>query len=137
METNERRAEQTEKSEKFYFDAVKKNSYFKLNGIFNALGLSSSLCGTNYLREAIVISICERQVGLPLMKTVYKKVAENFGTTPEKVEKSIRNAVNSSLNRCRKENIDFVFGRTIFTDKIKPTSGELIALITDKILYGN
>ncbi|MBR1868011.1 MAG: sporulation initiation factor Spo0A C-terminal domain-containing protein [Clostridia bacterium] len=121
----------------FLSEAQRKRACFKLLGIFNALGLSSNLSGTNYLREAVLISVGERENGSPVMKDVYLRVALKFGTTQDKVERAIRNAIKVGMSRCRKENIDYVFGRTIFTERIKPTSSELIALLTDKILYEN
>ena len=119
----------------FIKEAQKKNARFRLVGIFNALGLSSHLSGTNYLREIVLLSVAEREERAPSMKELYFKVAEKFGETPEKVERAIRNAVSVAMTRCKKENFDYVFGRNVFTERIKPTSAELVALLTDKILY--
>ena len=66
-------------------------------------------------------------------KITYPKVAKKFNTTPSRVERAIRHAIEVAWNRGRMETLNALFGYTISTGKGKPTNSEFIALIADKI----
>ena len=68
-----------------------------------------------------------------ITKVLYPQVAKNFGTTPSRVERAIRHAIEVAWSRGKMETLDALFGYTIDTGKGKPTNSEFIALIADKI----
>ena len=69
-----------------------------------------------------------------ITKSLYPAVAERFQTTPSKVERAIRHAIEVAWNRGKIENINTIYGIKIFARGDKPTNGELIALVSDKLL---
>ena len=68
-----------------------------------------------------------------ITKVLYPTIADNFQTTPSRVERAIRHAIEVAWSRGRMETLDAFFGYTINTGKGKPTNSEFIALIADKI----
>lgn len=68
-----------------------------------------------------------------ITKILYPTIAKRFQTTPSRVERAIRHAIEVAWSRGRMETLDALFGYTIDTGKGKPTNSEFIALIADKI----
>lgn len=68
-----------------------------------------------------------------ITKSLYPAIAEKFDTSPSKVERAIRHAIEVAWNRGKIENINMIFGLKIYSANDKPTNGEFIALIADKI----
>ena len=68
-----------------------------------------------------------------ITKILYPTIAKRFQTTPSRVERAIRHAIEVAWGRGSLEVIDELFGYTISTGKGKPTNSEFIALIADKI----
>ena len=68
-----------------------------------------------------------------ITKTLYPEIAKKYETTPSRVERAIRHAIEVAWNRGRMETLDALFGYSSNTGKGKPTNSEFIALIADKI----
>ena len=68
-----------------------------------------------------------------ITKILYPTLAKKFKTTPSRVERAIRHAIEVAWNRGNIETINKIFGYTVNTNKGKPTNSEFIALISDKI----
>ena len=66
-------------------------------------------------------------------KELYPSIAKKFNTTPSRVERAIRHAIEVAWSRGKMDTIDELFGYTVSTGKGKPTNSEFIALIADKI----
>lgn len=107
-----------------------------LSEIFIALGFLPNLSGTNYLREAVKIETERAGKNRSKMKDLYPLVAKEFFTTAERVERSIRNALEVAWNRGGEKNFNSVFGKNLFGRYSRPTSSELIGLLADKITFG-
>ena len=69
-----------------------------------------------------------------ITKKLYPSIAERFDTSASKVERAIRHAIEVAWNRGKIENINSIFGLTIYAKNEKPTNGEFIALVADKML---
>ncbi|NLG36489.1 MAG: sporulation transcription factor Spo0A, partial [Clostridiales bacterium] len=69
-----------------------------------------------------------------ITKQLYPSVAKHYNTTPSKVERAIRHAIEVAWTRGRIENINHIFGYNIYTKHDKPTNGEFVALVADKLL---
>ena len=88
---------------------------------------------TNILREAIIMSVNDMDVLNYITKELYPSIAKKCNTTPSRVERAIRHAIEVAWNRGKVDAIDALFGYTINNHKGKPTNSEFIALIADRL----
>jgi len=101
--------------------------------MIHEIGVPAHIKGYQYLREAIMMSVEDPTMISSITKILYPTIAKNFQTTPSRVERAIRHAIEVAWSRGRMETLDALFGYTIDTGKGKPTNSEFIALIADKI----
>lgn len=106
----------------------------KISYIFMTVGIPAHIKGYKFLREAIKISIQDPNIINSITKKLYPSIAERFETTSSKVERAIRHAIEVAWNRGKIENINDLFGVTVYSSNEKPTNGEFIALVADKML---
>lgn len=106
----------------------------KLANIFISVGIPAHIKGYQFLREAIKMTIDSPEVINSITKKLYPGIAENFNTSPSKVERAIRHAIEVAWNRGKIENINQIFGIKIYSSNDKPTNGEFIALLADKMI---
>ena len=106
----------------------------KLSKVFLSVGIPAHIKGFQFLREAIKLTIEEPNIINSITKRLYPAVAEIFDTTPSKVERAIRHAIEVAWNRGKIENINNLFGMKVYGINDKPTNGEFIALVADKML---
>jgi len=86
------------------------------------------------LREAIKMAIRKPDIINSITKELYPSIADHFDTSASKVERAIRHAIEVAWNRGKIENINNVFGIRVYSNNEKPTNGEFIALVADKML---
>ena len=101
--------------------------------IIHEIGVPAHIKGYQYLREAIMMSVEDPAMISSITKILYPTIAKRFQTTPSRVERAIRHAIEVAWSRGRMETLDAMFGYTIDTGKGKPTNSEFIALIADRI----
>lgn len=101
--------------------------------IIHDVGVPAHIKGYQYLREAIVMSVLDMDMLNSVTKILYPEVAKKFKTTPSRVERAIRHAIEVAWSRGKVDTIEELFGYTVSIGKGKPTNSEFIALITDKI----
>ena len=101
--------------------------------VIHQLGVPAHIKGYHYLREAILASLANGALLESVTKSLYPTVAERFETTPSRVERTIRHAIEIAWDRGNLDTLNSFFGYTVDTSKGKPTNSEFIALITDKI----
>lgn len=106
----------------------------RLSSIFIRAGIPPHIKGYQFLREAVKLAVAYPEMINSITKKLYPSIAEIFQTTPSKVERAIRHAIEVAWNRGKIENINAIFGIKIYNKGEKPTNGELIALVADKIL---
>ncbi len=106
----------------------------KISNIFITVGIPAHIKGYQYLREAIKMTIDTPEIINSITKKLYPEVAEHFNTSPSKVERAIRHAIEVAWNRGKIENINTLFGVRVYNHNEKPTNGEFIALVADKML---
>ena len=106
----------------------------KISYIFMTVGIPAHIKGYKFLREAIKLSIQDPNIINSITKKLYPSIAERFETTSSKVERAIRHAIEVAWNRGKIENINDLFGVTVYSSNEKPTNGEFIALVADKML---
>lgn len=108
----------------------------KITSIFLTIGIPAHIKGYQFLREAIKIVIKSPETINSITKELYPGIAKNFDTSPSKVERAIRHAIEVAWTRGKIENINTIFGYNIYTKNDKPTNGEFIALIADRLTLG-
>lgn len=101
--------------------------------IIHEIGVPAHIKGYQYLREAIIMSVRDMEMLNSITKILYPEIAKKYQTTPSRVERAIRHAIEVAWSRGKMDTIDELFGYTIHNGKGKPTNSEFIALIADKI----
>ncbi len=101
--------------------------------MIHEIGVPAHIKGYQYLREAIIMSVEDTEMLNSITKILYPSIAKKFQTTPSRVERAIRHAIEVAWSRGKMETLDALFGYTINIGKGKPTNSEFIALIADKI----
>lgn len=104
-----------------------------VTNMIHDIGVPAHIKGYQYLREAIMMSVNDPAMISSITKLLYPTIAKRFQTTPSRVERAIRHAIEVAWSRGKMETLDTLFGYTINTGKGKPTNSEFIALIADKI----
>lgn len=106
----------------------------KISNIFISIGIPAHIKGYQFLREAVKLAVEEPEIIGSITKKLYPTIAEKFETSSSKVERGMRHAIEVAWNRGKIENINSLFGLKIYSSNEKPTNGELIALIADKMI---
>ena len=99
--------------------------------IIHEIGVPAHIKGYQYLREAIILTINDMDIINAVTKVLYPTVAKKFGTTPSRVERAIRHAIEVAWDRGDLETLQKFFGYTVSNIKGKPTNSEFIAMIAD------
>lgn len=106
----------------------------RISNIFITVGIPAHIKGYQFLREAIKMAIDNPEIINSITKKLYPSIAERFDTSSSKVERAIRHAIEVAWNRGKIENINTLFGIRVYSNNEKPTNGEFIALVADKML---
>ncbi len=101
--------------------------------VIHEIGVPAHIKGYQYLREAIILAINDMDVINAVTKVLYPDVAKKFGTTPSRVERAIRHAIEVAWDRGDLEVLQKFFGYTVSNIKGKPTNSEFIAMIADRL----
>ena len=106
----------------------------RITNIFLTVGIPAHIKGYQFLREAIMMAVNKPEIINSITKELYPSIAVKFNTSSSKVERAIRHAIEVAWNRGKIENINNVFGLKVYSSNEKPTNGEFIALVSDKML---
>lgn len=106
----------------------------KITNIFLTVGIPAHIKGYQFLREAIKMAVEDPHIINNITKKLYPGIANTYSTTASKVERAIRHAIEVAWNKGKIENINDVFGLHVYDTHEKPTNGEFIALVADKML---
>ncbi|TYP51650.1 sporulation transcription factor Spo0A [Thermosediminibacter litoriperuensis] len=109
------------------------NLEMEITNIIHEIGIPAHIKGYFYLREAIAMVVNNVELLGAVTKVLYPTIASKYKTTPSRVERAIRHAIEVAWNRGCIETINNLFGYTIPKDKGKPTNSEFIAMISDKL----
>lgn len=108
----------------------------KITNIFITVGIPAHIKGYYFLRDAIKMAVDDPHIINSITKRLYPSIAEMYQTSASKVERAIRHAIEVAWNKGKIENINDVFGLRVYDTNEKPTNGEFIALVADKMLLG-
>jgi two-component system response regulator (stage 0 sporulation protein A) len=114
-----------------------RNLEVEVTRMIHQMGVPAHVKGYQYLRDAIVSVVQEVSLLGAVTKELYPMIADKYNTTPSRVERAIRHAIELAWDR---GNIDFMnrfFGYTINVDRGKPTNSEFIAMVADKLRMAN
>lgn len=101
--------------------------------IIHELGMPAHIKGYQYVREAIVLTIKDVSMIHAVTKVLYPTVARRHNTTPSCVERAIRHAIEVAWNRGRLEAANRMYGMKLFDKQDRPSNGEFIATVADKV----
>lgn len=105
----------------------------RVTNMIHDVGVPAHIKGYQYIREAIMEVVEDEDIINAVTKTLYPNLASKFNTTPSRVERAIRHAIEVAWNRGQIEIHDKIFGYTVNSNKGKPTNSEFIAMIADKL----
>ncbi len=111
----------------------KENLEALVTNIIHEVGVPAHIKGYQYLREAIIMVVDNIDIINQITKNLYPEIAKKYGTTPSRVERAIRHAIEVAWGRGQQEVVESIFGYTISAAKGKPTNSEFIAMISDKL----
>lgn len=111
----------------------KENLEALVTNVIHEVGVPAHIKGYQYLREAIMMVVNDIDVINQITKQLYPDIAKKFNTTPSRVERAIRHAIEVAWGRGQTDTVESIFGYTVSAAKGKPTNSEFIAMISDKL----
>lgn len=105
----------------------------EVTSVIHEIGIPAHIKGYRYLREAILMVVNRVELLGGITKELYPTIARNHNTTPSRVERAIRHAIEVAWSRGNLETINSLFGHTVNRDRGKPTNSEFIAMVADKL----
>lgn len=105
----------------------------QITNLFLTLGIPAHIKGYQYLREAVRMVLDNHDVINRITKELYPGIARKFDTSASKVERAMRHAIEVAWTRGRLDTVNQMYGYKVFAREDKPTNGEFIALVSDKI----
>lgn len=118
-----------------YFKENKSNNTIKLKitDMLHNLGIPSNLKGYSYIRDGIEMMYNDTSVMGAITKELYPRLARSYETTSSRVERAIRHAIEISWSRGDYDYMEELFGNSVDCDKSKPTNGEFIVTLADRL----
>ncbi|NPV90375.1 MAG: sporulation transcription factor Spo0A [Firmicutes bacterium] len=114
-----------------------RNLDLEVTNIIHQMGVPAHIKGYQYLRDAILLVIGEINLLGAVTKELYPMIAQKYTTTPSRVERAIRHAIELAWDRGNVDMMNKFFGYTINVERGKPTNSEFIAMIADKLRIGS
>lgn len=105
----------------------------RVTEIIHEIGVPAHIKGYKYLRDAVIRVVNSPDLVEAITKELYPQVAKEFSTTPSRVERAIRHAIEVAWDRGDLDTLQYWFGYTVSSTKGKPTNSEFVSLISDKI----
>ncbi len=105
----------------------------EITNLIHEIGVPAHIKGYQYLREAILIAVDDMDILNAVTKQLYPAIAQKYDTTPSRVERAIRHAIEVAWSRGKMDTIEKLFSYSISIGKGKPTNSEFIALIADRM----
>ena len=116
------------------YHAVDENFLRKeITKLIRTLGMPAHVLGYEYTREAILLALGNKEMLRSITTELYPAVAQAFNTTPSRVERAIRHAVDLAWDRGDLDTLQKFFGFTVSSKKGKPTNSEFISALADHL----
>ncbi|MDA8442643.1 MAG: sporulation transcription factor Spo0A [Peptococcaceae bacterium] len=108
----------------------------EVTNIIHQMGVPAHVKGYQYLRDAIIMVVNEVNLLGAVTKELYPMIAVKYSTTPSRVERAIRHAIELAWDRGNIDMMNRFFGYTINIERGKPTNSEFVAMVADKLRIG-
>lgn len=116
------------------YKAVDENFLRKeITKLLHTLGMPTHVLGYEYTREAILITLGNKDILRSITGELYPAVSKRFNVTPTRVERAIRHAVELAWDRGDLDTIQKFFGFTTSPKKGKPTNKEFLSAVADHL----
>ena len=116
------------------YKAIDENFLRKeITKLLHTLGMPAHVLGYEYTREAILIALGNKDILRAITGELYPAVSKVFNTTPTRVERAIRHAVELAWDRGDLDTIQKFFGFTTSPKKGKPTNKEFLSALADHL----
>lgn len=106
----------------------------RISNVFLAAGIPPHIKGYGFLRSGVKLAIKDPAILGNITKKLYPMIAKEYSTSPSKVERAIRHAIEVAWNRGRIEALNSIFGVSFYQSGDKPTNSEFIALVADRLI---
>ncbi len=113
--------------------SMDKDLEITITEILHQIGVPAHIKGYHYLRDAITMAVNRPEIINAVTKELYPSVAKKYETTPSRVERAIRHAIEVAWDRGDVDVLNSYFGYTIHNGRGKPTNSEFIAMISDRM----
>lgn len=120
------------KNERYNFQKI--SVYDQVAEILKKLGIAPDKNGFHYLRKAIYECYLEPSLLTSITKEIYPMLAKSFSKKESCIERSIRSAIETGWDRGNYEYSNELFSNCVDYYKTKPTNGEFIAIVVDKLM---
>jgi two-component system response regulator (stage 0 sporulation protein A) len=110
-----------------------KDLEFEVTEIMRKIGIPPNIRGYKYIRNAVMMAVKDFEILNSITKQLYPAIAKGHNTTPNRVERAMRHAIEVTWSRGQLDAIDSIFGYTVNINKGKPTNSEFIAMMADKL----
>lgn len=117
--------------------SLEKELEITVTEILHQIGVPAHIKGYHYLRDSIIMCVCRPEIINAVTKELYPSVAQKYETTPSRVERAIRHAIEVAWDRGDVDILNSYFGYTIHNGRGKPTNSEFIAMISDRLRLRN
>lgn len=116
-----------------HHSSPQRNLEVEVTSVMHEIGVPAHIKGYQYLRDAIMMVVKDLDIINSITKQLYPTIAREYNTTPSRVERAIRHAIEVAWSRGQVDAIDSLFGYTVNLGKGKPTNSEFIAMVADKL----
>lgn len=110
-----------------------KNWEVEVTSMMHQMNVPPHVKGYQYLRDSIVSVIQEVSLLDAVTKELYPMIADKYHTTPSRVERGIRHAIELAWNRSNVEIKNRLFGYIVSVERGKPANSEFIAMVAEKL----
>lgn len=133
MAVNEPKATYQSGARTGYVEKRRKPIEVEVTTLLHDMGVPAHVKGYQYLRDAILRALADANLIGNITKDLYPKIADKYNTTPSRVERAIRHAIELAWGRGNIDLMTEYFGYSIDLEKGKPTNSEFIAIISDRM----
>lgn len=118
-----------------YYEFLKQHKEYEawVDSAFLVLGIPQNVRGYDYLMAAVLLTADEPEIIQAVTKEIYPRIADLFNTTTSRVERAIRHAIELAWSNSEPKTLCNLFGHTVGSAKDKPTNGNFIAVMTNKL----
>ncbi|MNT45166.1 Stage 0 sporulation protein A [compost metagenome] len=108
----------------------------KVSGVLKSIGIAVHVKGYNYIREAIVYCFRNYEEKVCMSTDLYPQIAKKFHSTENRVERSIRHAIEKLWeDNVNPEIIKKIFSYEPGPDRKKPVNTEFIYSIVEYLRF--